>query len=846
MRASARGLRPALCGLALLLAALPAGAQSPEAAPAPPPAAGAQAGAPAAPPKPALIPGAEVADRAQEETDRVRQIRERAAPEPAETEIQQQLLASAEEVAGRAGSARERLAAGFSRLELARVSFYFARLRDRLGAWSATLTRRAERLDADLALLLERQQVWQATREKAVADSQAAAVIERIGKTLGAIERAERRTRERRNQILTLRESIARHQSTVDEILELVAQKRKERRSAYFSLDRPPLWEALVESTPAEGNLLDRMAGARANDIEDLRAFAGDEAGPLLLLGGLTLAGVLGAATLRRPALRLAEQDAAFAAPARVLERPASAALVVGLLMSGLLIPNPPPVVQALGNAVVVLAALRLLVLLVDREFHPILYGLAVGFAIDRVRDRLVPDLVASRLALLALATLGVAALLWLLRPARLAKLGELARHRVLLRAIALGTRLALVASVVSILSNLVGNASLAELLVEATIATALYAFIAFAAVRVFEGFWALLLRSRAARGLRMVRNHESLLRRRGGALIQAAIGLVWAWRSLRAFDVDDLVLASLGAALGARWTVGELALSLGGVLGFALMIGAAIVISRLVRFALEEDVLSRAALPRGVPFAISTLVRYAILLIGLSMAVLAAGFDMSRLALMIGALGVGVGIGLQDIVNNVVSGLILLFERPVQVGDTVELGTLRGEVRRIGIRSSTVRTFDGAEIVVPNAKLVSESFVNWTLSDRQRRIEIPVGVAYGSDPEHVIELLEGVVRARPEFLTDPPPVVLFDRFGESSLDFLVRVWAPDFDTSRALHGRLLLDIHRALRKAGIEIPFPQRDLHLRSVDPAARSALEGAAPEWSEPPRAAGPVRRS
>ncbi len=844
MKRGARSLLAALAGLAL--AALPAPAQPPESAPAAPPAAGAPAGAPAAPPKPTPIAGAEVADRAQEESERIRQIRERAEPEAAEAEIERQLVASAEEVAGLAGSARERLARGVSRIELDRVSFDFARLHDRLGAWSATLTRRAEALDADLALLADRQQVWQATREKAAFDSQPTAVIARIEKTLGSIERAQKKARQRRNQILTVRESIARHQSTVDEILDLVAARRKERRRAYFVLDRPSLWQALQEPAPAEGDLLERMAAARAHDLEDLRNFAADRVLGLLLLGGLTVAGILATIALRRPARRLAEEDPAFAAPARVLERPLSAGLVLGLMAGALLIPNQPPVVQGLGHAVVVLAALRLLVLLVDRELHPILYGLVVVYAADRMRERLVPDLVASRLVLLSIATAVVVGLLWLRRPARLAKLGQLSRRPALLRAIALGTRLALLLGAISILSNLLGNTELAEVLVEGTLATALYAFVAFALARVLEGFLALLLRSGAARRLRMVRHHESLLRRRGGALIRAGAGLAWVWNSLRAFDSADPVLAGLRAALTSEWKLGELTLSLGGALGFALMIWASTLFARFIRFALEEDVLSRAALPRGVPFAISTLVRYAVLMIGFSMAVLAAGFDVGRLTLMLGALGVGVGIGLQDIVNNVVSGLILLFERPVQVGDTLELGSVQGEVRRIGIRSSTLRTFDGSEVVIPNSKLVSESFVNWTLSDRQRRIEIPVGVAYGSDPERVIALLDAVVRARPEFLTEPPPVVLFDRLGESSLDFLVRVWAPDFDTSRTLRGQLLLDIHRALREAGIEIPFPQRDLHLRSVDPAAGSALEGAAPEWSERPGAATPQRRS
>jgi small-conductance mechanosensitive channel len=766
-----------------------------------------------------------VADRAQEESERVRQIRERAAPGADEAEIERRLVASAEEVAGLAGAARERLAGRASRIELDRVGFDFAQLRDRLGAWSASLTHHAQSLDADLALLAERERLWQATREEAVAGAQPAAVLARIEKTLAALERAERRVRERRDRILTVRESVARHQSTVDEILELVARKRQERRLAYFAIDRPPLWQALAEPAPAGGDLLARMRSDRANDLEELRLFAGDRAVQLLLLAGMTMAAILMALALRRRARRLAEEDAALGAPARVLERPVSAGLVSGLLTASLLLHEVPPVVRGVGHFVAVVAALRLLVLLVDPRLRPLLYGLAASYVIDRLRDRLVPDLLASRLLLLAVAGLGVAGLLWLLRPARLARLGELARHRAPLYAIALGTRLALLFSAISILSNLLGNTALAEVLIEGTLAAALYAFIAFAITRVLEGFWALLLRSRLARRLRMVRHHESLIRRRGGALIQAGMGLLWAWRSLQAFDAADPVVAGLAAALGAEWRVGELALSLGGALGFGLMIWASILIARFVRFALEEDVLSRAALPRGVPFAISTLVRYAVLLLGFSMALLAAGFDMSRLALMLGALGVGVGIGLQDIVNNVVSGLILLFERPVQVGDTVELGSIRGVVRRIGIRSSTVRTFDGAEVVIPNSKLVSESFVNWTLSDRQQRIEIPVGVAYGTDPERVIALLEAVVRARPEFLKEPPPVVLFDRFGESSLDFLVRVWAPDFDTSRTLEGQLLLDVHRALREAGIEIPFPQRDLHLRSIDPGAKSA---------------------
>jgi small-conductance mechanosensitive channel len=189
----------------------------------------------------------------------------------------------------------------------------------------------------------------------------------------------------------------------------------------------------------------------------------------------------------------------------------------------------------------------------------------------------------------------------------------------------------------------------------------------------------------------------------------------------------------------------------------------------------------------------------------------------MDRFTFLVGALGVGIGFGLQNVVNNFVSGLILLYERPVQKSDIVEVGSLLGEVRRIGIRSSTVRTYDGAEVIVPNASLISQEVVNWTLSDRTRRIEIPLGVAYGTDPGRLIDLLLTAVKGQRGVLETPQPVALFQGFGDSSLDFVVRFWTAEFDRWSQVSSDVRASIYEAVRQAGIEIPFPQRDLHLRT-----------------------------
>jgi small-conductance mechanosensitive channel len=192
----------------------------------------------------------------------------------------------------------------------------------------------------------------------------------------------------------------------------------------------------------------------------------------------------------------------------------------------------------------------------------------------------------------------------------------------------------------------------------------------------------------------------------------------------------------------------------------------------------------------------------------------------MEQFALVAGALGVGIGFGLQTIVSNFISGLILIFERPIKIGDTVEVGTLLGRVRRIGIRSSTVRTFDGAEVIVPNNDLITGQVVNWTLSDQMRRIEVKVGLAYGTDPNLVLELLMGVAIKHEKALDNPAPYALFLGFGDSSLDFALRFWTADFENWITTASEVTVGVNDALKEAGLEIPFPQQDLHVRSIDP--------------------------
>jgi small-conductance mechanosensitive channel len=221
-------------------------------------------------------------------------------------------------------------------------------------------------------------------------------------------------------------------------------------------------------------------------------------------------------------------------------------------------------------------------------------------------------------------------------------------------------------------------------------------------------------------------------------------------------------------------------------------------------------------------------LIHYGFVFVGFLLALVALGVHLRDITIIAGALGVGIGFGLQGIVNNFVSGLILLFERPVKVGDYIQLGELWAEIKKIGLRATVVETFDKSEIVVPNSDLVSYQVTNWTLSNRMARLIIPVGVEYGSDVPLVIETLMECAKANSKVMTKPEPQVLFLKFGESSLDFELRTWILDIDERLVIISELHQEIDRRFRQAGIVIAFPQRDLHLRSVDESAPSILPG------------------
>ena len=253
-------------------------------------------------------------------------------------------------------------------------------------------------------------------------------------------------------------------------------------------------------------------------------------------------------------------------------------------------------------------------------------------------------------------------------------------------------------------------------------------------------------------------------------------------------------------------------------IVEFVIVGSMVVLFSRLVRRLLRTRVLAHTKLEIGLQYAIARIVSYVVLVLGFAVSLETIGVDLKSLAFIAGALGVGIGFGLQNIVSNFVSGLIILGERPIQIGDRVDLGNdTVGKVMHIGARATHVLTNDNITIIVPNSEFITGRVTNWSIGDPKVRFRVPVGVGYGSDPRLVEKLLLAVAAANPHVLIDPPPSVRFVEFGDSSLNFELRVWSIDMVTRPgALRSELNFAIWDTFKEHGIEIPFPQRDLHVK------------------------------
>jgi len=497
-----------------------------------------------------------------------------------------------------------------------------------------------------------------------------------------------------------------------------------------------------------------------------------------------------------------------------LFRHPVAGGLFIGLIGGTLISTSPPQIWRWVQLVFGTIAATILICAMLERpRLRRVIITLAALYVCSSTIQMVGLVQPLHRLFLIALCIIATPLCLAAARRQRLRNEGRL-------DLLAIAFYLGGIAGGVGLAAQLVGYADLTTYLVNGLLGTTFIYLFARMALHLGKGGINTLLEFEMIRKRRLVRRLGAETGPRLSVLLHVVVivyALLYLLVRWRVYSTPEAAWKGINAL---SFKVGELQVSMEIILMVACVLYLSLILSWIIQALVDAEVMTRQGTEYGVKVAVKTLIHYSLILLGFLVAISVAGIDMSKFAILAGALGVGIGFGLQNIINNFLSGLILLFERPVKVGDTVNVDDQWGTITRIGLRSTVVETVDRSEVIVPNSELISQRVTNWTFSSNVARVVVPVGVAYGSSLDQVLAILLQAAGEHPLALSDPAPSAIFTGFGDSSINFELRVWVADFSERLQVRSDLGLAIDRHFRAAGITIPFPQRDLHLQSIAP--------------------------
>lgn len=615
---------------------------------------------------------------------------------------------------------------------------------------------------------------------------------------------------ERADSLLLMQNQQAKFNEFIDDMISILEEEQQAYQSSYLIIDSNPIW-SVSDSAASLQNIRTHFKAEFNENYNILKTYLISNKSIVLLQLIFIILLIGGFIFINRiwPTSELSKDSKRELQAGFIIHRPFFSSLLISIIFSVFFYTNRPLVLAEFFVLLMLISSLVLLPGLLTKKIKIPLLLLSVLFIINVIQDFLPYQSLANRMIIL----LQSVATLFLLFKALQINNEFVLKPRAerffksLLKVFG-------VLMIIAFTSNIIGSVKLASFLISSTIRTLNISVIIVTIVIILNSMMVLLIKGKKAQSIPLYDELKVLIDTRIRPLINWGGFILWIISVLTYFRLLKLFQNFIERLMDTEFLVASVAISIGGIISFFLIAFFTYILVRFVKNIFKDKWVSKSGLPRGSADALSMLIRYTIVAFGIYLALNAIGVEMNKFGFMAGALGVGIGFGLQNVVLNFFAGLILTFERPFHVGDVIEVDQYMGRVTEIGVRASKMLTWDGSEVIVPNGSLITNKVVNWTLTNQKRRLVIIIRTSFDADLKKVMDILKMVATNHPNTIDHPAPMVVFNGYGSSSLDFTLYCWV-DFSVSLSTKSDIAISAHESLAEAGIPVPLPVQKLHI-------------------------------
>ncbi len=655
---------------------------------------------------------------------------------------------------------------------------------------------------------------WALTYSSAVKDKIPYEVRTNVLKTRNELRAVIKKVHKQNNKLLKLEVKILIQKEKINSVVEELEIWKRSDEFAVFQQRHPVIWhKSEVKQDKNQSKHFDSWASFKGNVI-GVYSYLQSPENNVLSFFGFVIIMALWFLRLRKGfnQMPIDNTDKRLGkAKVLILNHLTPSVIFTITIFSAIYFSHTPNLLSELFLIVALLATIPLFKSATHNQFKGLIYFILLLYLMNTVKSYVWYSSIVYRMYLAMEAIIGIVIVAKYIFPFKKVSRMELGRkYRQLLWL----SPLLYLLFIVAIMANVMGYTNFTDLLLNVAIEGSVLTVLVISMLMILGGLTTGTVYFHVSKLEPFDPSYYHFLEKRSNQLIEMFAYIFMTVYFLHIVDVYDIIKIWVNEKLTEPIVVADISFTIGSIASFFIILAGSYAVTAFISRSINGGILNFMKLPKGVPSIISVVVRYFLIAFAAVIALSTIGIDLGKFNLMAGALGLGIGFGLQNIISNFVSGLILIFERPVQTNDVVEVGNLLGTVTKIGVRSSNVRTFDGAEVVVPNSNFISNELINWTLSDNVKRVQISIGAAYGTDLQLVIDILNEAAINHSKVLQTPEPTAIFDQFGESSLDFRVRFWVP-VDFAVTTKSEVSIAIYNAFGEAGISIPFPQRDVHI-------------------------------